>query len=58
VWDKARLNLELTENKLGRLFSELKLQDKEELTLKRLKAEGGDKVVRRRISSGARAAFD
>lgn len=44
VWDKARLKLELTESKLSRLYSELKIQDKEELTLKRLKAEGGDKV--------------
>ena len=46
MWDKARLNLELAESKLKKLYSELKIQDKEELTLKRLKAEGGDKVRR------------
>ena len=45
VWDKARLSLELAESKLRTLHSQLKLQDKEELTLKRLKAEGGDKVL-------------
>jgi hypothetical protein len=44
VWDKARLSLKLAESKLRTLHSQLKLQDKEELTLKRLKAEGGDKV--------------
>ncbi len=45
MWDKARLSLELAESKLRTLHSQLKLQDKEELTLKRLKAEGGDKVL-------------
>jgi hypothetical protein len=43
VWEKARTKMELTENKLSKLFSELKVQDKEELTLKKLKSEGGDK---------------
>ena len=33
----------LTEPKLKSLFSELKIHDKEELTWKRLKAEGMDK---------------
>ena len=33
----------LTEPKLKRLLSELKVQDKEELTLKKLKADGLDK---------------
>jgi len=43
VWEKARLTMALTETKLAKLYSDLKMQDKEELTLKRLKAEGGDK---------------
>ena len=46
VWDKARLKLELAEGKLRQLYSQLKIQDKEELTLKKLKAEGGDKVLK------------
>ncbi len=33
----------MNENKLVRLFSELKLLDKEHLALKRLKADNGDK---------------
>jgi hypothetical protein len=33
----------LTEPKLKSLFSELKIHDKEELTWKKLRAEGGDK---------------
>lgn len=41
VWDKVRPTL--TENKLRKLYSELKMQDKHEITLKRLKSEGGDK---------------
>lgn len=41
VWEKARRRH--TEDKLSQLYSELKMQDKEELTLKKLKAEGGDK---------------
>lgn len=41
LWEKARLKL--SESKLVSLYSELKIQDKEELTLKRLKAEAGDK---------------
>ena len=41
LWEKARKNL--AEGKLKLLYSELKLQDKEELTLKKLKAESGDK---------------
>jgi hypothetical protein len=36
--------MNLAESKLALLYSQLKIQDKEELTLKRLKAEGGDKV--------------
>jgi len=43
VWDKARLRMNLTEKKLSKLYSQLKIQDKEELTLKKLKAENGDK---------------
>ena len=41
LWEKAKKSL--TDGKLERLFSVLKLQDKEELTLKRLKADMGDK---------------
>ena len=41
LWEKTRTKL--TENKLSRLYSELKLLDKDEITLKRLKSEGGDK---------------
>jgi len=41
LWEKARTKL--TETKLERLYSELKVQDKDELTLKKLKGEGGDK---------------
>lgn len=41
LWEKARKKL--AEGKLKLLYSELKLQDKEELTLKKLKAESGDK---------------
>jgi hypothetical protein len=44
VWEKGRLHLNLTENKLSKLYSQLKVQDKEELTLKKLKSEGGDKA--------------
>ena len=42
VWDKARTK-PLQESKLKLLYYELKLQDKEELALKKLKAEMGDK---------------
>ncbi|KAK8399795.1 hypothetical protein O3P69_003668 [Scylla paramamosain] len=41
LWQKALRRL--TEPKLKRLLSELKVQDKEELTLKKLKADGLDK---------------
>ena len=41
VWNKARTKL--SEKKLETLYSSLKLQDKSELTLKRVKSEGGDK---------------
>ena len=41
LWEKARLKL--TEGKLQSLYSELKMQDKQELTLKRVRAEQGDK---------------
>lgn len=41
LWEKAVKRL--AEPKLKRLMSELKVQDKEELTLKRLKADGLDK---------------
>ena len=37
LWEKARLKL--AEEKLQKLYSELKVQDKEELTLKRLKVK-------------------
>lgn len=33
----------MTESKLKSLFSELKIHDKEELTFKKLKSDGGDK---------------
>jgi len=41
VWEKARIKM--THAKLKVLFYELKLHDKEELALKKLKAEYGDK---------------
>jgi len=41
VWHKAQKNL--SEGKLQSLYNDLKLQDKEELQLKRLKSEGNDK---------------
>jgi len=41
LWEKARTKL--TESKLERLYSELKVQDKDELTLKKLRGEGSDK---------------
>jgi len=41
LWTKAQVRL--TEPKLKSLYSELKLHDKEELTWKKLKAEGKDK---------------
>ena len=41
LWDKARLKL--VEEKLRGMYSELVLHDKEELTLKRLKADKMDK---------------
>lgn len=41
LWEKALKRL--SEPKLRALMSELKLQDKEEMTLKKLKTEGGDK---------------
>lgn len=41
LWTKARK--QLTEGKLEKLYSELKIQDKEEMTLKRLKTENSDK---------------
>ena len=41
LWNKARTKL--TEKKLEVLYSALKVQDKNELTLKKLKSEGGDK---------------
>ncbi len=54
LWEKARRSL--SEGKLQQLYSELKLQDKEESTLKRLRAEKGDKdgsfeaAVRKRLN--------
>ena len=42
AWDKARTK-PLQESKLKLLYYELKLQDKEELALKKLKSEMGDK---------------
>ena len=41
LWEKARLKL--TEGKLQNLYNELKTHDKQELTLKRVRAEQGDK---------------
>ena len=41
LWNKARVKL--VETKLEHLYSALKLQDKNELTLKKLKSEGNDK---------------
>ena len=40
VWEKARLRLELSKLKL--LHHELRIHDKEELALKKIKAEDGD----------------
>ena len=42
AWDKARTK-PLQESKLKLLYYELKLQDKEEIALKKLKSEIGDK---------------
>ena len=42
AWDKARTK-PLQESKLKLLYYELKLQDKEEIALKKLKSEMGDK---------------
>ena len=41
LWNKARIKL--AESKLENLYSALKVQDKNELTLKKLKSEGHDK---------------
>ncbi|KAK3864832.1 hypothetical protein Pcinc_029520 [Petrolisthes cinctipes] len=41
LWDKALKRM--SDNKLKNLLAELKVQDKEEVTLKKLKHEGGDK---------------
>lgn len=41
LWEKARTKL--ADSKLKNLYSQLKVQDKDELTLKKLKAEGSDK---------------
>jgi len=41
LWNKARVKL--AETKLEHLYSALKVQDKNELTLKKLKSEGNDK---------------
>ena len=41
LWNKARTKL--TDKKLETLYSALKLQDKNELTLKKIRSEGGDK---------------
>ena len=41
LWNKARVKL--AETKLEHLYSALKVQDKNELTLKKLKSEGHDK---------------
>merc|ERR1740131_411155 len=42
LWEKAR-RAGLAEGKLERLYSKLKVQDKDELTMKKLKTEGVDK---------------
>nr|XP_021189070.2 alpha-2-macroglobulin receptor-associated protein isoform X1 [Helicoverpa armigera] len=55
LWTKARQRL--TEPKLKSLYSDLMIQDKEELILKRMKSEGGDKEglkeaeLRRKLTS-------
>ena len=41
LWEKARTRL--ADGKLQLLYSQLKVQDKDELTLKKLKSEGSDK---------------
>lgn len=43
IWWDSFVFQRLTEPKLKSLFSELKMHDKEELLLKKLKAEGQDK---------------
>ena len=55
LWEKAK-SKGLVEGKLEQLYSQLKVQDKDELTLKKLRAEGSDKEgvkeaeVRRRFA--------
>lgn len=67
VWSKAQHRL--TEPKLKSLYSDLMIQDKEELTLKRLMSDGGDKEglkeaeIRRKLTNimsayGLREHFD
>merc|ERR1719462_1062982 len=63
LWEKAR-RAGLAEGKLERLYSKLKVQDKDELTMKKLKTEGGDKdgikdaEDRRRCCSRQRSGAD
>uniref|UniRef100_A0A1E1VXM2 Alpha-2-macroglobulin RAP C-terminal domain-containing protein n=2 Tax=Pectinophora gossypiella TaxID=13191 RepID=A0A1E1VXM2_PECGO len=67
LWAKAQQRL--TEPKLKSLYSDLMIQDKEELTLKRVRSEGGDKEgmkeadLRRKLTTimsnyGLREHFD
>ncbi|KPJ13179.1 Alpha-2-macroglobulin receptor-associated protein [Papilio machaon] len=67
LWTKAQLRL--TEPKLKSLYSDLMIQDKEEITYKRVKSEGGDKEglkeaeLRRKLTNimnvyGLREHFD
>jgi len=54
LWEKARTKL--TESKLEKLYSELKVQDKDELTLKKLRGEGSDKDGS--VEAGVRKKFN
>lgn len=67
LWTKAQVRL--TETKLKSLYSDLMIQDKEEITQKRVKSEGGDKEgfkeadLRRKLTNimnayGLREHFD
>merc|ERR1712198_323010 len=46
LWTKARTKL--SEKKLESLYSALKIQDKNELTLKKIKSEGGEKKEKKK----------
>nr|XP_053632976.1 alpha-2-macroglobulin receptor-associated protein-like [Cherax quadricarinatus] len=61
LWDKALKRL--SEPKLKSLLSELKVQDKEEMTLKKLKTDGADKEglkeaeLRKKLRGWLRTSF-